>query len=287
MSEGFGGLPEYTGTPQDVSESKVSEAKAEDVVPEAQSQAPDVVDLDKLERFRFGGKEYSKDDWSKEWESSRLRYSDYTKKTQEVAEARKYAENFSADLVWVAEDPQSRIEQLKKVYPKQYVDAAERLLSRVSSPSAQQPKATSSLPPELKQVMDEVSEWKQSVREQEKRAALTQIEGLHQQYSSKYPYADADVVDTRVMLALEDLKMTKEELSRELPRIYEQAYKQHNDQLLAKAQSREKAKVEEQVKAGKAARDTGPGGTTPGQAPKKYGRLSEVGEDLMRAIGGK
>lgn len=286
------GLPEYTGTPEQVSEPKgeeLTEAQSQTTANvDSSNRAPDVVDLDKLERFRFSGKEYTRDDWNREWEASHLRQSDYTTKTKQLAEERKqwnnYKANFGADLAWVSEDPQSRLARMKNVYPAEFVELAESLLksrTNQTSPNKQ------SLPPEMQSALDEISQWKESVREQEKQAALQKIDALHDKYASKYPFADSDVVDTRVSIALESLELSKSELEQRLASIYEQAYKQHNDQVQSRIKAGEKVKVEEQVKAGRQARDIGTGGSTPGHAPKKYKSLKEVGDALLGAVGGK
>lgn len=299
MGEGFAGvdlnsaLPDSGSTGNEISEPRGEESTA-GVDPVSgqsqrnagsqearQSQATDLTDLDKLERFRFNGREISR----KELNDSFMRHADYTRKTQEVAEARKYADNFDADMRTVMENPQL-LEELKKVYPAGYVQIAEQILShRQQQQPGQQPQPADqtkfSLPPEIMAKIDKVDKWEREMQERSTQATLEQLDSLHERLGSKYPYADPDVVDRRIELAIDKgLKIDKDNLSR----VYENAYKMHNDAYKSRVDAQAKKKVEDQVKAGKQARDVGAGSSPPGNAPKKYGKFSEINKDVFSAF---
>lgn len=259
-----------------------AEQPVQDLAPDSgakeasQTQATDIVDLDKLERFRFDGRDLT----PKEIRNMTMMRSDYTKKTQEVAEARKYADNFAADLEFVLGDPTNRLEQMRGVYPAHYVKIAEQAISRLTPSQVAQVKSatnTQELPAPLKDALSRIENWEKQVAEQTQGAMLTTLDGLHTKLSTQYPYAAPEVVDTRLMLAIEKgLNITKDNVGE----MFEKAYKQHNQEIQDRFNASRKNKVEEQVKAGKAARETGSGGSIPGQAPKKYKSIKEAAKDL-------
>lgn len=291
MGEGFAGvdlnsvLSEQAPPQEQISDPKgeeqVSTEEKVDTQEAQKSQTTDLPDLDKLERFRFKGREMTR----KELEDSFLMRGDYTKKTQEVAEARKYADNFHADLRAIVKDPRL-LAEMRKVYPPDYVQITEEILKQLKPAFSQQqqPQATdqsaqSNLPPEVLERLEKVDRWERDMQERSTQAMLEQINTLHERMGKKYPYADPDVVDNRVSLAIEKgLKVDSANLST----IYENAYKQHDAALKSRFDEMNKKKVEEQVKAGRKARDVGAGGATPGSAPKKYTKIADVGRDLLK-----
>ena len=127
--------------------------------------------------------------------------------------------------------------------------------------------------------LDKVDRWEKEMQEKTTQAMLERINTLHERLGNKYPYADSDVVQNRIVLAAEKgLQISDDNLEK----IFENAYKQHHESLQARYEETAKKKVEEQVKAGRKARDVGTGGATPGSPPKKYSKISEVGRDLLK-----
>jgi GTP-dependent phosphoenolpyruvate carboxykinase len=68
---------------------------------ETSTEQPDLTDLDSVDRFRFAGREWTRDELQK----SILMQNDYTRKTQEISETRKYYEHLQSDLPKVLRDP--------------------------------------------------------------------------------------------------------------------------------------------------------------------------------------
>jgi hypothetical protein len=137
---------------------------------------------------------------------------------------------------------------------------------------------------EVQEALKDVKAWKAEVQEQKVQATLEQINSMHERMGSKYPFADPDVVDTRVQIAIEKgLEVTKENLAS----VIENAYKQHHEAIKARFDGQQKSKVEEQVKAGQAARDVGTGGSLTGGAPKKYKKMSDLSKDVEAAFTSK
>ncbi len=83
-----------------------------------------IVELDKLEKFKYRGKEWT----PKDLEAATLRQSDYTKKTQELAQERRFVENLPYDLMAVSRDP-AKASQFKQVYPEKFHQFLEDFLS--------------------------------------------------------------------------------------------------------------------------------------------------------------
>lgn len=290
-NEGFAGV-DLSRVGSESTGNEISEAQAEEstsgVDPVSgqeapQSQSTGIPELDKLERFRFEGRDLT----PKELKAAFLRQEDYTRKTQSLAETRKYADNYAADLQAVYDKPEL-LAKFKEIYPPEYHALAERALKIGKQPETQSTDATEkpqiNLPPEVQQMVEEIRQHKQEVQEQKTQAALESINSLHERMGTKFPYADADVVDRRIEIAIEKgLKITNENLSK----VYENTYKSHHEAVKSKLDKQAGRKVGDQVAAGKAARDVSGGGGLPGQAPKKHKNFSSIQSDVMAAFGGK
>ncbi len=274
---------EPSGAPEEKSSEGTQEA-VKSQAPSSEQKAQEILDLDKLDRFRFGGRELT----LKQLRDEHMMRQDYTTKTQKLSEARKYADNFHYDLSHVVSNPQL-LDKFREVYPKEYVEIAERVLSyRNQQAGNQQAPAVEPskqpLPLEVQEALQDVKAWKAEVQEQKVQATLEQINSMHERMGTKYPFADPDVVDTRVQIAIEKgLEVTKENLAS----VIENAYKMHHEAVKAKFDSQQKNRVEEQVNAGKAARDVGTGGIPSGGAPKKYKKMSDLSKDVEAAFSSK
>lgn len=268
-----------------------SEAQAEESVsPETsgqeapQSQSTGIPELDKLERFRFEGRDYT----PKEFKAAQLRQEDYTRKTQQLAETRKFADNYAADLQAVYDKPEL-LAKFKEIYPAEYHALAERVLKAGKQPDNQATQASApgsqiQLPDDVRQMVEEIKEYKQQVQEQKIHAASESINSLHTQMGTKYPYADPDVVDRRIEIAIEKgLKITTANLAK----VYENTYKAHHEALKSRLDKQASRKVGDQVAAGKAARDVNGSGGLPAQAPKKHKDFASINKQVMSAFGGR
>lgn len=306
---GFAGvtLPDNVGAAPESSAPEVKEeisaATSSGEVTEA-DKSQELVDLDKLERFRFGGQEASfKDIFGDkrpktldELRNSFMMRGDYTRKTQELAEskradqeARKYADNFDHDLLRVLEDPQKWLPVMRQMYPDRYVKAAEQAVNRMQGSQAGQqpgsiPQQKMELPKEFQEALSDVREWKQAVQEQLTQSTLEQLNSVHERMAVKYPFAHGPTADGLVKDAIErGLKVDKGNL----PEVLEKAYKSLHDSIQAQVDARQKTKVEEQVKAGKSSRDIGAGGSPLGHTPKKYKKLEDIKHDVIAGLTSK
>lgn len=243
----------------------------------APAAKPDLVDLDKLERFRFQGRELT----PKELLDRQMMREDYTRKLQAVSEARKYADNFQTDLAWVLEDP-TRLGKMKEVYPREYVKIAEQILSRVpTEPGKVTPEtaqtSTPALPPEYVQTIEELRDWKATVQAQIDEAkaqkADAELTAWFDDFGKKYSDAAVDVVTAKAemlagMLQDQGKEFTKGHL--------EKLFKEDHD-LRAKAiAERIRAQQKEQKAVAKKSLDIGGGGGVAGQAPKQAKTFKEA-----------
>ncbi len=257
-------LPDNIGSEAPSSESAVEEkVSGTETAPETPKGS---LDLDSVEKFRFDGREWT----PKELKSAYMFQSDYSKKTAEVAEQRKYAENFDADLEKVVRDP-SLMAQLRDVYPKNFVAIAEQIIRRVgtqNTPSRENPGQASSAPDprdeKLSKMESKFSEWERSQREAEEAKIGSWLDNQFSTLGTKYPLVNStlqEVVSARAeVLANRGTEITD--------KVLDKLFKQVNDDVKAHMDKTYKVKVDEQIKAGSKAKDTGSGGGVPGQAPK-------------------
>jgi hypothetical protein len=238
----------------------------------------DILDLDKLERFRFGGRELT----PKELKAATLRLEDYTRKTQEVAETRKYAENFVYDLQKIVKNP-NLLSEMKRIYPAQYVKAAEEILrsrkAEIASPQAKPQQHNSQ--PTADPRLEELLQWKQSQESHQYQMTVQKYQAdFDRQFDSlskKYPGADPEVVNSRaIVLSERNTEIT--------PKVLEALFKQHNDQMVERDNNRLKTRVDEQRKANAQGRGVGAGGGTPGSAPIKAKNLKEAKARMLADI---
>lgn len=240
------------------------------------SEAPkDYLDLDKLERFRFAGREWS----PKELRNAHLRHEDYTRKTQETAEARKYADNFAHDIRAVIENPH-RISEFRQVYPKSYVEAAQRILERMQG-SGQTPQHSDPAKPNdpMMQKLSSLEEKFSALEAEKFKGEVEQTEAwLNSQFETltkKYPYANSEVVTARAEVASrQGTEITKE--------VLDKLFKASDNEIKAQWEKRYKEKVQEQIKAGSKAKDTGTGGGIPGGAPKGFKTIKEATNQFIQ-----
>lgn len=244
-----------------------------------ETTAERLADLDKLERFRFEGREWTR----KDLQNAILRQEDYTKKTQEVAEQRRRVEennkfvlNFPIDLPKVVKDP-SLMSQLAKHYPPEYVKIAQAIVARAAArqdgkgPAGNQP--TVQQDQALRDDLEEVKSWIQGQNVERERAAVTQTEmWLDRQFeklSPKFKFADPEVVNSR-LIAL------NERGTAITPEVIENVFKQHDEQVQGRYKELSKTKVDKQREVNAKGRDIGRGGGTPGRAPVVPKNLKEA-----------
>lgn len=229
----------------------------------------EMLDLDKHDRFRWQGKDWTREELQK----SLMMQSDYTQKTQEVAESRKYATNFDADMERVIENPEL-LAQMRSIYPPSYVKVAERILERMEQRQEANPPAQAQGQPDyektvrslLEKEIAPLKEWKEQVSKQqyetEVKAISAELDTKFDKLQAKYPEASQREVHTLIDAAIKR-GVTPDD------KLFEKAFKESHSSFETRYTQRQKKAVEEQKTASAKARDIGAGGATPGQAPVK------------------
>lgn len=246
----------------------------------AQMSQPQTVELDKLERFMYQGKEWT----PSQLKDAMLMQADYTRKTQALAEERKYYDNLREDLRFIRENPHLA-DEFRKTYPEKFHAYLDDLIAggQVQAATEQAGQRQAALPPELQ------SEWKtmretlnglQSAwTEQEKAKASAHIDAMFAKFTSKYDMADErTVLATAREVAASGKELTEKE--------WERIFKQEHEYFAEKSQKRQQAQMHAQKEANAKARDVGSGGGIPGQAPKKRS-FDEATADAIRHLSGQ
>ncbi len=245
------------------------------------------IELDKLEKFKFGGEEWT----PATLKAAMLRQQDYTKKTQETAQERKYLDNYKRDLETVRSNP-NLASEFKKIYPPQYHYLVDSFLS-TSDAETEQPKSEQNQSylndPKLKELMHDVTELKTFNQAQATKAATQEIDATLRELVAKHNVpeeARADIELVTLKKIEELISFNKENPDRRVEitseiwaKAYEQTYKNFNRTMEAIY----KQKVQSQTNASKKAKDTGAGGGTPGQAPVKTS-LKDVRQQMLNDI---
>lgn len=262
---------------------------------ESRVEAPkdsDVLNLDKLDRFRFENR-----DWSpKDLKRALLRQDDYTRKTQELAKEREtieqskqefnwYARNFQADLPRVLKNP-VLLKEMAKHYPAEFVQRAEEIVKSLGQRGTESnaPKAEEN---PLAREIEAIKEWKGDLESKIQEANAAKADALLDTWYStcekKYPEADVESVTNRAKLVAQNLesKRPPQQFTQEhLERIFKADHEAREERYAKKY----RAKVEEQKGASSKAKDSGAGGGIPGQAPVKARTIKEATAQYLKEL---
>lgn len=245
---------------------------------EAQAQA--ILDLDKAQKFKFGDREWTPDQLKK----SIMLHSDYTKKTQSVAETRKYFDNLEPDLEFIKRHPNK--EQAMQMFMETYPKAFHKYLSLVGgseqAANLQTQSQNAQLPPELMKDLEMVKNY---VQEKETQAIEAQLENTFSALAKKYPDGDEDIVLARAQ-ALLDAKRETDPGFRITNEIWDKLWKASHEKNVSKYEARQKGILEKQRTANQSAKGPAPGGGTPGQAPVRM-NLKQAEEYAYKTLTGK
>lgn len=235
----------------------------------------DILNLDGSLKFKFEGREWTPEQLKK----SVMMHSDYTKKTQAVAEKAKYFDNLEYDLENVRSNPKLA-EEFVKIYPKEFHKYLN--LSRAQSQQAAEARQVSGnqsenqLPPELLQDIKSIKEY---VNETQVKAHEAQIDATFQTLSKKYPDGIEDVVLARAQALLD----------RGTPidsNVWERLWKQSHDDMNKRFETRQKTTLQTQRNSNARAQGPGAGGGTPSGSPKKM-NLKEAEAHMINSLKGR
>lgn len=251
----------------------------EESAPEQSNGTQELTDLSTLDKFMFDGKEMTFEELKK----SHMLHSDYTKKSQEMAEIRghwdklpEYRKNLNADLEAVKANP-ALAEEFKKIYPEAFHGDLEKILQDHGEARQE----GGSLPYEVQQKLQRLEQfansYEQEKYEQQVQAEEMKLEKMEQEMAKKYPHADASVVYAQVQALMDKDGLKSEDVN---DKVWENAWKSVNNQLESRFKNYQNTNFNKQTQANLEGRDVGQGGSIPGEAPKKL-KLSEVADHMI------
>lgn len=236
-----------------------------------------ILELDKLEKFKWEGKEYTPAQLKK----MAMQEADYTKKTQQIAaerksfqETEKYNTNLYHDLQKIKANP-SLVDEFKKIYPEkyhQYVDliAANATMNKETNPASQ----TQSAQAEFKDPrVDEVFDW---VSEQKLQTAVVQVNATFDKLTAQYPDASEREVIGQAQHLLALHKQNPQEYKKPDEKTIEELFKASQEDRLGFAKGYQSRLIKSQQAANAKGTGPGAGGGTPGGAPKVARTLKEA-----------
>lgn len=253
-----------TETPTENTEKPVESKEASEL---SKEQAQEII-LDKMEKFKFGDREWTPDQLRK----AMMLHSDYTKKTQSLAENRKYYDNLGADLDAIKANPKLA-DEFKKIYPKEFHKYLGYVTSSDSSSEQVSHQTQNSINPELQSRFERLENY---VKEKEVQAYEAQLDAKFSALKQKYPNAVEDVVLAKAQTILDSGTQLTDQ-------VWDKLWKQSDEFMVKQFENIQKQRVEKQKAAGNAAKGPGPGGGAPGQAPKRM-TMNEATEQAIRDL---
>lgn len=236
---------------------------------QGQSAGAEPYDLDKAEKVRWEGKEYTPDQFRK----MMMFQQDYSRKTQSIAQTQKYYENLQYDLDAVKSNPKLASE-FQKLYPKEFHKYLDNVMPSDWKTGNQGEK--SNLPPEIQEKLERFENY---VKEQEVSREETKIDDITSKLAQKYPEAIEDVVLARAQALVEQGHNLT-------PENWDKLYKTSHDFMLKKMADKQNKQFDAQKNANLKGRGIGPGGGTPGQAPRKLS-MKEATEAAIQDLTGR
>lgn len=257
--------PELEQTPEqnlEVPDSQETEATEKPAQPE-------MVDIDSVDKFRFAGREWT----PKDFQGAYMMQSDYTRKTQALAEERRYYDNLSSDLEAVKRNP-VLAEQFRTIYPEKFHNYLDYVVQRQETKQATQAVNTQGADPAL---MKEIQELKQDMFDRKVQSIQAELDAKFKGYTDKFPLADEEAVVARAQALLDrGEKMTDQ--------LWERLWKSVHDRNQKLADKYYSNKVNQQKNVNSKTKDVASGGGTPGQAPKMPRTIKEASALALQEI---
>ena len=255
-----------------------TEALSEQESPrETRAQKSAIAELERIERFKFQGKEYTPKELGALLAKEKEQEKAFTQKMQSLAEERrqwessktansKYDDALAYDLEKVRNDP-SLAQEFIRTYPESYHRHLKAVLSSTST--SQRAEGTPHVPVEL---MSRVEQLSQYVQKQEVAKAEVEIDRDLTKVLSEFKYASrkevlADVFEFHNSLPADPATGRKPPVPME---IWSKAAEASHNERVEWGKTYQKDLQQQQKQANNKARDVGSGGGTPGQAPRKF-----------------
>lgn len=226
-------------------------------VAQATDGQPSIAELEKLGKIKFEGREWT----AQELKSAMMMQQDYSRKTAEIAQERKYHENLEADLESVRANPQL-VGQFKALYPQKFHQYLKYADSQTQSTGHQQ----SAVPQEVLTKLEELTAFKTNF---EVKNLEAEVDQAYSKLSEKYPMADEVSVTARAERALKQGAQLRDAEGKLNVSELEKIFKAEHERIKQVVDTHYKTQFEQQKAASSKARDVAGGGGVPGQSPER------------------
>lgn len=275
------------GTPNSPDRSQQNQSSPQNPAPQRDSQGQPsqtvtqaLAELDKMEKFKFQGREYT----PAELEKAMLRQQDYTKKTQEFAKTRegfekeqKYHENLAYDLMKIRDNPQLAKEFIQ-IYPEKFHKHLREVLgTNQGQTQNQQSQQTPAPDVETLQRLERVEKF---YHQQEVAKNSATINSQIERCQKKYPDALPELALARIYEAMNDPNVEVTD------QLWDETFKASDQQMKDIVKQRYGDLVKKQTEANAKSRDVDTGGGTPGRAPAKFKSLDDVTAHAIKTLRG-
>lgn len=240
------------------------------------------VEIDSLDRYRYQGRPL------KDWETGYMRQQDYTQKTTQLSQERKYFDNLAVDLDRVKQNP-SLAEQFRTIYPEKfhaylrYVENSGQAPRQANEQSAQQQQQYSRLDPAMEM---RINNLEKSFRDKEVAAISAELDNKFRTLSQKYPFADEEAVVARAQALLAKMKEMNP-LNQNISisdKQWDALWKSQHERSHGLSDAQYKKQVQSQIQANRKSSEAGKGGGTPGQAPRQFRTIKEATTQALSDI---
>lgn len=236
-------------------------------------EAP-LIDLDSTEKFKFEGKEWTKEQLRQAY----LRHEDYTQKTQALAENRKFYENLPYDLDSVRKNP-ALANQFKSIYPRAFHRYLDNLGSGQPVEQQQQYQTSQSANQVDPVFLERFNRVEQQLLNSQVSAINAQLDAKFERFSKLYPYADEEAVVARAQYLVEK----GEEMT---DRVWDSLWKSSNERTQKVAEARYQSQLQAQKVANKKSKDVPGGGAIPASGVKMPRTIKEASLLALRELEG-
>lgn len=270
-------IMEELGESQESATSELEQSNAEEAVDPSTS----ITDIDSLEKFKFQGR-----DWTpQELKSAYLMQSDYTRKTQALAEQQReweqekqYRDNLDVDLARVKKDP-NLIGQFMQVYPRQYHKFLDFIAPTATNQmGSQQSNNQTQTDPAVFELQRQFAALQADANEKNVQAIQSSLDSKFQVLGKKYPYADEEAI-----LARAESLLAQNPNYKFNDQVWEALWKSNNEKLEKAFKGHYSKLVKEQKTVSKRASDVPPGGAIPGRGPRLPKTIKEASNMLLES----
>lgn len=239
------------------------------------TEQPSVLDLDSVDKFKLEGREMTLADLRK----SMMLHEDYTRKTQEFSQERKFYDNLGVDLSAVKLNP-ALAAQFKSVYPKKFHSYLDYVLSTDQGAQATQGKqaqqGVAGQPTADPKLLERLEKIESKFHADSQKAIEAEIDATFTKLGSKYPMADEGLVIARAEALLDKIRQEQGDEARISEKQWDALFKSVHDATEKRFKDHYSKQVQKQTQANQKGKDGASGGGIPSQAPRHPKSIKEA-----------